>query len=81
MQEIASVYARALFQAAREGERVDVVREELGQFADALAGSDDLRLFFFSPYFSTAEKRDPRCACLGEVKSCFGADACAASCY
>jgi len=58
MQEIASVYARALFQTAREEERLDVVREQLGQFADALAGSDDLRLFFFSPYFSTAEKRD-----------------------
>ncbi len=58
MQEIASVYARALFQGAREAERLDVVREQLGQFADALAESDDLRLFFFSPYFSTAEKRD-----------------------
>jgi len=57
MQAIASVYARALFEAAQEDERLEVVREQLGQFADALADSEDLRLFFFSPYFSTAEKR------------------------
>jgi ATP synthase F1 delta subunit len=34
------------------------VREQLGQVADALAENDDLRTFFFSPYFSTQEKRD-----------------------
>jgi len=58
MQEIASVYARALFAAAHERGRLDVVREQLAQFAEMLAGSDDLQLFFYSPYFSTAEQRE-----------------------
>jgi F-type H+-transporting ATPase subunit delta len=58
VQEIASVYARALFQAAQEEGRLDGVREQLGQFAQALADNEDLRLFFFSPYFSSTEKRD-----------------------
>src|SRR5690606_5629891 len=34
------------------------VRAELGQFGDALERDHDLRLFFFSPYFSSEEKRD-----------------------
>ena len=57
MEEIAQVYARSLFEVAEEHDRVDVVREQLGQFADALAGSRELELFFFSPYFSTEEKK------------------------
>ena len=58
MEEIATVYARALFEAAQEQGRLDVVREQLGQFADALDANRDLQVFFFSPYFSTQEKRD-----------------------
>jgi F-type H+-transporting ATPase subunit delta len=58
MEEIAQVYARALFEVAREQDKLDVVREQLGQFADALDASADLRVFFFSPYFSTEEKKD-----------------------
>ena len=60
MEKIAQVYARSLFQAADEAtpRKLDVVRDELGQVADALAASEDLRLFFFSPYFTTDEKRD-----------------------
>jgi ATP synthase F1 delta subunit len=58
MEEIAQVYARALFEVAREQGKLDVVREQLGQFADALSESADLRVFFFSPYFSTEEKKD-----------------------
>ena len=58
MEEIAQVYARALFEVAREQGKLDVVREQLGQFADALDGNADLRVFFFSPYFSTEEKKD-----------------------
>jgi ATP synthase F1 delta subunit len=58
MEEIATVYARALFEAAEDAGRLDVVRGQLGQVADALAESADLRTFFFSPYFSTEEKRD-----------------------
>jgi F-type H+-transporting ATPase subunit delta len=56
MEEIAEVYARALFEAASESDKLDTVREQLGEFADALGESRDLQVFFFSPYFSTDEK-------------------------
>ena len=56
MEEIAAVYARSLFEVAREQGRLDVVREQLGQFADALDAERGLQVFFFSPYFSTQEK-------------------------
>jgi len=58
MEEIATVYARALFEAASDAGRLDTVREQLAQVADALDASRDLQVFFFSPYFSTQEKRD-----------------------
>jgi F-type H+-transporting ATPase subunit delta len=58
MEEIAQVYARALFEVAKEQGKLDVVREQLGQFADALNENGDLRVFFFSPYFSSEEKKD-----------------------
>jgi F-type H+-transporting ATPase subunit delta len=57
MEEIAQVYARSLFEVAEERDKIDVVRDELGQFADALADSREFELFFFSPYFSTEEKK------------------------
>jgi F-type H+-transporting ATPase subunit delta len=57
MEELAQVYARALFQVAREQGKLDELREQLGQFADALAQNKELALFFFSPYFSSAEKQ------------------------
>jgi ATP synthase F1 delta subunit len=57
MEELARVYGRALFEVAEEQSKVDVLREQLGQFADALERNRELRLFFFSPYFSTAEKQ------------------------
>jgi F-type H+-transporting ATPase subunit delta len=58
MEEIARVYARSLFEVAREQDKLEVVRDQLGEFADALAGSHELQVFFFSPYFSTQEKKD-----------------------
>jgi F-type H+-transporting ATPase subunit delta len=58
MEEIAQVYSRSLFEVAKEQDKLDVVREQLGEFADALAGNRDLQVFFFSPYFSTQEKKD-----------------------
>ena len=58
MEEIAVVYARSLFEAALDEDKVDVVREQLGQFADALDADRELQVFFFSPYFSTQEKKD-----------------------
>jgi len=58
MEEIAAVYARSLFEVAKEQDKLDDVRDQLGDFADALAETRDLQVFFFSPYFSTAEKED-----------------------
>jgi ATP synthase F1 delta subunit len=58
VEEIATVYARALFEAADEQDKLDEVREQLGQFTDALDGDRGLQVFFFSPYFSTQEKVD-----------------------
>ena len=57
MEELAQVYGRALFEVADEQGKVQELREQLGQFADALERNRELRLFFFSPYFSTAEKQ------------------------
>jgi F-type H+-transporting ATPase subunit delta len=57
MEEIAEVYARALFEAAKEDGVLDRVHEELGQFADALDEDRDLQVFLFSPYFSSEEKK------------------------
>ena len=58
MEEIAAVYSRALFEAALDAGRLDEVRDQLAQMADAVDATRDLQLFFFSPYFSTEEKRD-----------------------
>jgi F-type H+-transporting ATPase subunit delta len=58
VEEIAEVYARALFEVASERHQLDEVREQLGQFADALNDDRQLAVFFFSPYFSTEEKKD-----------------------
>ncbi len=58
MEEIARVYADALFGVAKQHGKLDAIREQLGQFADAIAANTDLQVFFFSPYFSSAEKRD-----------------------
>ena len=58
MEEIATVYARALFDVAKDQDKLDDVRDQLGAFADALSETRELQVFFFSPYFSTAEKVD-----------------------
>src|SRR4051795_3534708 len=58
MEEIAQVYARSLFEVAKEQDKLDVVREQLGQFAEALDGNRELSIYFFSPYFSTTEKKE-----------------------
>ncbi len=58
MEEIATVYARSLFEVAKEHDKLDDVREQIGAFADALAETRELQVFFFSPYFSTPEKED-----------------------
>jgi F-type H+-transporting ATPase subunit delta len=58
MEEIARVYAEALFEVAKQKGKLDVIRDQLGRVADALERDRELAVFFFSPYFSTAEKRD-----------------------
>lgn len=58
MEELAQVYAHALFEVASENDVIDDVREQLGQFADELDKSSDLQVFLFSPYFSSQEKKD-----------------------
>jgi len=58
VEEIAEVYSRALFEAAKDNDVVDRIREELAQVDDALREDHDLRLFFFSPYFTSDEKKD-----------------------
>ena len=68
MEEIAKVYSEALFDVATEHDSLDVIREQLGEFADVVSGDRDLQAFFFSPYFSSAEKRD------GLSKAVTGAD-------
>ena len=68
MEEIAEVYGRSLFEVASEHDKADEIREQLGEFADALEENRDLQVFFFSPYFSTPEKKE------GLAKALDGAD-------
>jgi ATP synthase F1 delta subunit len=58
MEEIARVYAEALFEVAKDKGKLDQIHDELGQFVDALEEDRELQIFFFSPYFSSAEKRE-----------------------
>jgi F-type H+-transporting ATPase subunit delta len=58
MEEIARVYTEALFGVAKDKGKLDAIREQLGEFADAVDSDRALQVFFFSPYFSSAEKRD-----------------------
>ncbi len=68
MEEIAQVYARSLFEVAIEQDKLDEVRDELTEFAEAMHANRQLAQFFFSPYFSVAEKKD------GLEKAVTGAD-------
>ena len=58
MEEIAAVYSRSLFEVASDKGDLDRMHAELGEFADALHGDRDMQVFFFSPYFSSQEKKD-----------------------
>ena len=58
MEEIARVYAEALFEVAKERGKLEEIRGQLGQLVDVLERDRDLQVFFFSPYFSSAEKRE-----------------------
>ena len=58
MEQIARVYADALFGAAQDADKLDEVHEQLDAFADAMNEAGDMRVFFFSPYFSSTDKRE-----------------------
>ena len=58
MEELAEVYSRALFEVAQEHDVLDDLHEQLGQFADELDTNHDMQVFFFSPYFSSQEKKE-----------------------
>jgi F-type H+-transporting ATPase subunit delta len=58
MEELARVYSEALFEATKQEGKVDLIREQLGTLADALEQNRDLSVFFFSPYFSSREKKE-----------------------
>ena len=58
MEELARVYSEALFGAAKKQGKLDLIREQLSAFADALEQNRELNLFFFSPYFSSRDKKD-----------------------
>ncbi len=47
MEGIADVYGRSLFEAAQDSDHLDVIRDQLGQFADALDADHQLQVFFF----------------------------------
>lgn len=58
MADVARVYAEALFEVGRDKGKLDALHDQLGQFADAVDGNRELQVFFFSPYLSSAEKKD-----------------------
>ena len=58
MEEIATVYARSLFEAAQDADKLDTVRDQLGEIADAIDSDRDLQVFFFSPSLSSEDKKE-----------------------
>jgi len=58
VEEIAQVYARALFEVASEQDTLDEIHDQLGVFTDAIDQNRQLQQFFFSPYFSATEKKE-----------------------
>jgi len=58
MEELAEVYARSLFEVAVEHDVLDAIHDQLGTWTDALGTNRELQVFFFSPRFSSAEKKD-----------------------
>jgi ATP synthase F1 delta subunit len=58
MEELGQVYARALFESAKENGVLDEVQQQLAIWSDALGENKNLQTFFFSPRFTSAEKKD-----------------------
>jgi F-type H+-transporting ATPase subunit delta len=58
MPDVARVYAEALFEAGKDKGNLDALQAQLGQFSDAVSQNRELQVFLFSPYLSSAEKKD-----------------------
>jgi F-type H+-transporting ATPase subunit delta len=61
------VYAEALLEAAGEKGRLAEVREDLAEFAEAVASTDELRSFLRNPQIEPHVKRDALAALLAEA--------------
>jgi F-type H+-transporting ATPase subunit delta len=61
------VYAEALLEAAGEKGRLAEVREELADFAAAVASTDELRSFLRNPQIEPHVKREALAALLGDA--------------
>jgi len=68
MADASRVYAEALFEVGKDTGKLDALNEQLAQFAAAVEADRELQVFFFSPYFSSAEKVD------GAKRAISGAD-------
>ena len=58
MADAARVYAEALFEVGRDKGKLDTLQQQLGEFSDVVDRNQELQVFFFSPYLSTAEKQE-----------------------
>ncbi len=58
MPEAAHVYAEALFEAGKDRGKLDQLHEQLAQFSDAVDRNRELQVFLFSPYLSSADKKE-----------------------
>lgn len=58
LEDIGSIYAEALFEVAKENGKLDEIHEQLAQVVEAIDSNRELQIFFFSPYFTSAEKRE-----------------------
>src|SRR5215467_1501924 len=58
MPEVAHVYAGALFEAGKDKGKLDSLQSQLAQFVDVVDRNQELQVFLFSPYLSSADKRE-----------------------
>jgi len=58
MPAVDHVYAEALFEVALEKGKLDEIATQVDQFVDALDREHDAQVYFFSPYFTSAEKKE-----------------------
>lgn len=58
MEEIATVYARSLFEAAQDADKLGVVRDQLSEVSSAIEGDHEMQVFFFSPYLTSEDKKE-----------------------